>query len=60
MTAPQPERRVMDQRDYSLGTAVCDLGRGRYRVEWDDPTPYQDEAAVPIPSDDFAWADANP
>jgi len=51
------ERRVICKRDYSYGTAVQDLGRGRYRVKWDEPTPYQDDARVPIPSADFDWAD---
>lgn len=51
------KRRVIDNRDHSLGTAVEDLGRGCYRVEWDEPTPYQREARVPIPSLGFAWAD---
>jgi hypothetical protein len=53
-------RRVQDRRNYDLGTAVAEIRRGQYRVQWDDPTPHQDEAAVPIPSNDFMWVDASP
>ncbi len=47
--------RLLDLRTNGYGTAVADLGRGRYRVQWDEPTPFQDEAKVPIPSADFDW-----
>lgn len=50
-------RRVIDKMDYSTGVVVEDLGRGRYRVEWDTPTPFQREAKVPIPSRCFDWAE---
>jgi hypothetical protein len=49
-------RRVIDLADHSFGTATEALGRGRYRVEWDEPTPFQDTARVPIPSQFFDWA----
>ena len=53
-------RRVLDKRDNSIGTAVLQLYRGHYRVKWDEPTPYQDGAVVPIPSENFIWVEARP
>jgi hypothetical protein len=49
-------RRVIDLADSSYGTATEALGRGRYRVAWDEPTPFQDTARVPVPSQFFDWA----
>lgn len=52
-------RRVFCLYDNSAGYAVEHLGRNRYRVEWDDPTPLQHETKVTIPSAIFVWADEN-
>lgn len=50
------KRRVIDKTNSDTGTAVRELGRGKYRVQWDNPTPFQDMAKVPIPSEHFDWA----
>ena len=50
-------RRVHDLFADKYGTAVEDLGRGKYRVEWDEPTPHQDIAQVPIPHKLFQWVE---
>jgi len=50
-------RRVYDTFADRYGTAVAHLIRDNYLVEWDEPTPHQDEARVPIPSKFFQWAD---
>jgi hypothetical protein len=49
-------RRVYDKLKGDFGTAVEYLGNGRYRVEWDDPTPWQHKAAADIPGKFFEWA----
>jgi hypothetical protein len=43
--------------NFDLGTAVEDFGGGKYRIEWDTPTPYQARVRVTIPSKWFCWAD---
>jgi hypothetical protein len=48
-------RRVICRYDNSVGTAVQSFSRNRYRIEWDEPTPYQDEAKVIVPSKMFEW-----
>ncbi len=58
MMANYLPRRVVDTAMGKHGTAVWSYGRDLYRVEWDDPTPYQDVAQVPIPSKFFAWDDS--
>lgn len=50
-------RRVLDTFIHQYGTAIEDLGRNLYRVEWDRRTPHQATAKVPIPSKSFVWAD---
>ncbi len=48
-------RTVIDWVSGTVGTVVADLGRHRYRVEWDVPTPWQASAECPIPSKHFDW-----
>lgn len=47
--------RVLCKYDGTCGTVVKSYGRGRYGVEWDEPTPYQEEAKPIIPSSLFEW-----
>jgi hypothetical protein len=51
--------RVIDLPTGQLGTVVDAYGEGsrrRYRVAWDEPTPYEDQAWVVIPCEFFDWA----
>ena len=48
--------RVVDLWTGEYGTAVEKLTKNYWRVEWDNPTPYEDEARCPIPSRHFRWA----
>lgn len=50
-------RRVYDSFADRYGTAVEAFARHHYRVEWDDPTPHQDDARPAIPSKHFHWVD---
>lgn len=50
-------RRVRDRVVGDLGWAVAQTGFHHYRVEWDTPTPHQDQACPRIPSTFFEWAD---
>lgn len=50
-------RRVYDTFADRYGTAVAQLGRDHYRVEWDEPTPHQNTAEPVIPSKFFRWVD---
>ena len=52
-------RRVVDKTNGDLGTIVAAQGRGRYRIDWDDPTPYQDVASPKVPSKFITWVDTN-
>ena len=50
-------RRVYDSFADRYGTAVEHLGRGHYRIEWDEPTPHQATARPEVPSKHFHWVD---